>query len=471
MFIRYFVRTPVLFWVIIVTSLCVSAAQIISIPFSASPDDLSITEFMAANHAGLTDEDGQHSDWIEIHNPGRRAVNLAGWSLTDSPNQPDKWAFPDITLDSQAYLLVFASGKDRKPTEPDSYLHTNFKLDQSGEFLGLYNTFAGEFIDIAALAVDSQTAEAYPEQLDDVSYGRFGDSLVYAYLTSPTPGQPNNEPSGWTGLVEPVNFSFTRDFYDAPFAVELSTTTPGATIRYTTDGSRPTESHGATYTAPITIETTSLLRAAAFKPVFFPSPVDTHTYIFLDDVLAQPSNPAGFPTTWGGYKGSPVPADYELDPEIVNHPHYRESIKESFKSIPTLSLVTDIQSFYDLYTNPRRRGRAWERPVSVEFFEADQGQQGFQIEAGLRIQGELGRREYMPKHGFRLFFRREYGAARLEYPLFPDSPIEAFDTLVLRGGVNRSYAGYPKREEEIRLTAYTRDEWLRRSQVMVLKWS
>ena len=44
-----------------------------------------ISEFLAANKNGLTDEDGDYSDWIEIYNPGHRPVNLSGWSLTDDP--------------------------------------------------------------------------------------------------------------------------------------------------------------------------------------------------------------------------------------------------------------------------------------------------------------------------------------------------------------------------------------------------
>jgi len=242
-------------------------------------------------------------------------------------------------------------------------------------------------------------------------------------------------------------------------------TTSGTTIRYTTDGSEPTDNHGAIYVEPLPITSTMLVRAVAYNPSYRPSAVDTHTYIFLDDVLVQPQDPPGFPTIWGGYEGSPVKADYEMDPEIVNDPRYSGAIKESLKSLPSLSLVTDKQSFHDLYTNPRRRGRAWERLASVELIDPQSKQPGFQINAGIRMQGELGRSEYMPKHAFRLFFRDEYGAARLNYPLFSGSPVTEFDTLVLRSGVNRSYAGYPKRPEEIKLTTYTRDQWLRESQL------
>jgi len=43
-----------------------------------------ITEFMAIHDAGLVDEDGEFSDWIEIHNPEAVPISLAGYSLTDN---------------------------------------------------------------------------------------------------------------------------------------------------------------------------------------------------------------------------------------------------------------------------------------------------------------------------------------------------------------------------------------------------
>ena len=77
-----------------------------------------INEFLAANVStnGLRDEDGDLEDWIELYNRGGTAVNLGGWSLTDDPEQPDLWVLPAVTLGPGQYLLVFASGKDRSPT-------------------------------------------------------------------------------------------------------------------------------------------------------------------------------------------------------------------------------------------------------------------------------------------------------------------------------------------------------------------
>lgn len=118
-----------------------------------------ISEFMADNQTVLQDEDGDYSDWIELHNPGPGTVNLGGWYLTDNPAQLTRWALPSTNLAAGAYLVVFASEKDR--TSPR--LHANFKLSDSGEYLAL--------VDASGTNVVSAYAPAYPEQYPDVSYG------------------------------------------------------------------------------------------------------------------------------------------------------------------------------------------------------------------------------------------------------------------------------------------------------------
>src|SRR6266436_3134163 len=97
--------------------------------------DTLISEFMALNNTTLTDQDGQYSDWIEIYNSGPDAVNLDGWYLTDDSASPTKWRFPATDLFPGSYLMVFASGKNRSVSGAE--LHTNFKLDGTGEYLAL----------------------------------------------------------------------------------------------------------------------------------------------------------------------------------------------------------------------------------------------------------------------------------------------------------------------------------------------
>ncbi|MCU0781964.1 MAG: lamin tail domain-containing protein, partial [Akkermansiaceae bacterium] len=100
-----------------------------------------ITEFMASSGSNiygtavLTDEAGDSSDWIEIHNPTADPVSLAGWHLTDNADSLEKWPLPGIVLNPGSYLVLFASGKDRR--DPGSELHTNFSLAADGEYLAL----------------------------------------------------------------------------------------------------------------------------------------------------------------------------------------------------------------------------------------------------------------------------------------------------------------------------------------------
>ncbi len=118
-----------------------------------------ITEFMALNHDTIEDEDGDSSDWIEIYNPTGVPLSLEGYHLTDDPGDPARWTFPAVEIPPNAYLVVFASGKDRK--DPSGWLHTNFKLDADGEYLAL-----------ASPDLDSvQAFGDVPPQAPDVSYG------------------------------------------------------------------------------------------------------------------------------------------------------------------------------------------------------------------------------------------------------------------------------------------------------------
>lgn len=119
-----------------------------------------ITEFMAANTSTIADEDGEFSDWIEIHNPTDQAVSLQGWSLTDRADRPRLWSLPSALLGPGQYKLVFASGKDRSVS--DGPWHTNFRLDADGEYLALVDP-AGD--------ISQDFGEIYPRQSNDSSFG------------------------------------------------------------------------------------------------------------------------------------------------------------------------------------------------------------------------------------------------------------------------------------------------------------
>ena len=94
-----------------------------------------ISEFLASNNNGIVDQDGDHSDWIEITNTGDTAGSVNGYYLTDSASNLTDWRLPNVTVAAGSQLLVFASGKNRDVA--GSELHTDFKLGADGEFLAL----------------------------------------------------------------------------------------------------------------------------------------------------------------------------------------------------------------------------------------------------------------------------------------------------------------------------------------------
>lgn len=162
------------------------------LPFSALLAQLQaapiISEFIASNDSGLADEDGEFSDWIEIHNPDATTLDLDGFALTDELGNLTRWEFPAKTITPGGYLLVFASNKNR--SDPAGVLHTNFKLSANGGYLALSGPGG----------IVSEYGPVYPEQYEDLSYGVLDSGGVdrEGFLDSPTPGAANSsgDPAG-----------------------------------------------------------------------------------------------------------------------------------------------------------------------------------------------------------------------------------------------------------------------------------
>lgn len=95
-----------------------------------------LSEIMPVNDSTLQDDLGGFSDWIEITNTGEAAVDLTGWGLSDDPERPFRWVFPGTVIRPGEFMVLHASGEDRRT--PGQPLHLNFRLSGDGEFLGLF---------------------------------------------------------------------------------------------------------------------------------------------------------------------------------------------------------------------------------------------------------------------------------------------------------------------------------------------
>lgn len=326
---------------------------------------------------------------------------------------------------------------------------------------------------IQALNVDDTSADLLlrPEliatELIDIQYQA-------GFYAEPTPRAVNN--NNLSGLVADVEIGVPHGFYDTAFPLALTTATPDAEIYYTTNGEAPTPASGTLYTGPVSIAETTSLRTAAFKQDFIPSLVSTQTYLFVDDIVSQDYQAtldAGFPTSWG-----PATPDYGIDPDVIGNfdsagnstggdlfgGAYAATIKDDLKAIPTLSIVMDVDDMFGpngIYSSPTSSGVAWERATSVELIHPD-GTDGFQVDAGIRIQGGAFRRDDLSKkHSLRLLFKNEYGPSKLEYPFFGEDAADEFDTITLRMDSNDGYAWNSAGSQP----QYARDEFGRRTQL------
>ena len=355
-----------------------------------------ISEFMAQNNAVIVDEDNDKSDWIEIFNPNEFSINIKDYYLTDKFDTPKKWKFPSCIVPPKGYIIVFCSSKNR--TSPEYPLHTNFKLESSGEYLALVATNGTTILQ--QFPSDYPKIHIYPKQLGNVSYGVDSSGAV-GYFKIPTPGAVNSTIEN--GIIEEVKFTPNRGVYNAPVILKLSCVTPGVTIRYTTDGSEPTEINGTVYSAPINLSTTKVIRAKAFRSGYVPTAIETHTYIFIDDVV-----------------NSSV-----MDVKITGNTSYKDQIVKGLAELPSISLVTK-----DTPNNTTEVG------ASVEWIDPITNQ-NLQLDAGTMFYG--GSFTNFEKENFRLYFRSVYGDSKLTHPLFKGfehsiPTVDKFDQLDLRAG-------------------------------------
>ena len=224
--------------------------------------NLCINEFMSCNVDYLADEDGDYSDWIEIYNRGSEPLNLYGCCLSDDENYLNKWTFPPYVLGSNDFLLIFASGKNKS----DGQIHTSFKIKSDGEPLFLSSS-DGEIL-------DTTPAVVVPE---NKSFGKMTDGQTNLfYFGTPTPGAANGGTT-YTSIAEEPKFSRAGGFFTGNLSLTLSVESATAQIRYTIDGTTPTES-SILYTVPGTISSTILIKARVFDTNCLPGKVVSHKY-------------------------------------------------------------------------------------------------------------------------------------------------------------------------------------------------
>lgn len=328
---------------------------------------------MASNTSFLVDPDyNESSDWVELYNAGNSAVSLKGYGLTDNISNPAKWKITtDVQIAPKSFLLIWADGMD-------TGLHTNFKLSATGEEL--------------ALVLPNQTVSDsihFGSQEVNISYGRKQDGgSDWVYFETPTPGITNSTTS-YNGIVKSYpSFSVEGGIFHQTINIEIKSLY-GGEVHYTLDGSAP-DATDPVANQPISITKNTVVRAVIHKQGMLLGPVATNSY-FIDS-------------------------------------------NNQLSNLPIISISSDPKNFWDpeigIYVVHDSKPD-WEIPINIELFEIDgRDKAAFNEQAGAKSNGLYSWQ--LPQKMLGIYFRKEYGSGKLDYPLIFDKARKSYDTFALR---------------------------------------
>ena len=339
---------------------------------SSTYSQVIINEYSCSNMGHYMDNYVEYEDWVELHNMGASAVDLTGYYFSDKASNLTKWQIPSGSIPANGYKMIIGS---KRGTVNGNEIHVSFNWKQvQGEWIILSNTL-GNVVDSIKIIHRTQT---------DHSVGRSTNGAPdWKLFTNPTPNASN---TGAQDFYEPTPvMDLAPGFYTGSQTVTITCSDPAATIHYTTDGTNP-NAGSPVYSAPLTINSTTVVRARAYG-ANEPSFRATNTY-FID----------------------------------VNH------------SVPVVSVCSwDV---YDLIANGNQ---SWVNDVgSLELFEQD----GTFIDEGEGDFNKHGNDSWAyPQRGFDFIMRDQFGYNDdLDHLIFPnDKDRQDFQRIILKPGASDNY--------------------------------
>ncbi|MCL2694842.1 MAG: lamin tail domain-containing protein [Clostridiales bacterium] len=308
------------------------------------------------------------TDWVEIHNGGRESVDLNGYYLSNDRNDLQKWQIGKLSIKSGGYAVIEAS---RHITRQKADTAT-FGISAAGTTLYLVSP-EGWVVDAFETGVLRL----------GLTSGRVvdNDKIARVFFSQPTKGAANA--SGYSaGYCSQPIFSETGLYQSGSFALTLRSSTQGAAIYYTTDGSEPT-TNSEKYSKPIQISKTAVIRAISVASGLLHSEIATYHFLF-------------------------------------EAPH----------TVPVLCIAMNPQKFTEVY-QVRDHSKKVERDGFLSWYEKD-GSLGAAFPAGLKAKGR-GTLGYAQK-SLSINLRASYGQRTVNYPFFPGYAFTEFSNLCIRNG-------------------------------------
>ena len=326
-----------------------------------TPNGLIISEIMNSNSTMLPQNGYNFYDWIELYNNSNEKINLSDYCLSTDENNLSQYSLEGMVLNPGEYYILICSGD--LALSNSEYKHSDLKIGNSDSvYLSKNNQI-----------IDSVYCYDIPA---DYSLSR-GKDYGWYYCENPSPGKTNTQ--GYLSRASEPTINASSGTYEAQL---LSVAIDGhGTIRYTLDGSEPTE-NSTEYDAPISISKTTVLKAKCFE----------------ENALASKTTCKSF---------------------IMNDPH----------EFPVVSLVMNPDEFKYMYRNYTDKTLVY--PGYVELFEENGS---FANPCSVSLQGNTGRM-YVKKN-YDIKFEGQYGAKNLNYKLFDNVDSASFDSFVIRGGSN-----------------------------------
>ncbi|MCQ2129079.1 MAG: lamin tail domain-containing protein [Bacteroidaceae bacterium] len=353
-----------------------------------------MNEIMPSNIDMFIDMSYNFGSWIELYNPTDTAVTLAGLYITDDATNLRKYGFTQNhgAVPGKGYKVIWFDHYDEYAPQ-----QVNFKLEYEGGTITISNgnTVLAQF--------------TYPETPARASYARTEDGgAKWRFTAMPTPGASNTTSVFASKQLNPPTVDREGQLFTGALTTHVAIP-DGTTLRYTLDGTTPTDVNGMTSeSGEFTFSESAMLRLRLYRDGYLPSKVVSHSYIlktrdFVFPIISVITND-----------------DFINSKELglfQRGPHGAPGRGE---------------------TTPCNWNRDWDRPVNMEYFTPDGNGQytlAHNQEVDFSMAGGWSR-NWTP-HSFKLKADKQYyGENFLSYPFFKDKPFNKNKTLQMRNGGN-----------------------------------
>lgn len=388
--------------------------------------ELKINEVVSSNLKSLNDEDGDKSDWIEVYNSSSNSIEIGNYYLSDNGNNILKWKLPNISLQANEFLVIFASDKNRIV---DTNYHTNFKLSKSGTYLSLINS--------SNWSIDSVTI---PSLNEDISFGRTVDgSGNWKYFQYSTPKSSNQGSIAFDCLLKAPKILVKSGKFTSSFQTQITNENDGSTLKYSLSGTN-LETNGNLYLSSVLIESNDL-------PNKFSTIPSNPSFNFPQGGYSElRANNRGWLPPFSNQENMVSLTAQVFKENCISSPISSESYLFTDNSnLPILSISVDSIGFFSNETgiyvfgnnplgNYTNSGIDWERKAKLDFFNK-QNELIFSEFAGLKVSGHGSRHSTIKN--LQIDFRNQYGNGEIDTTLFQNSILRKYESLSLRSGGHR----------------------------------